>query len=184
MYYDIPEVDPAIIGWIVKYANQEYSKVKSFMDLEDLIHEGFDCLYDAKIRYPERSPKHFFATVKTMFRRHIPYLLNRNAHLPVTAILDMVEDQNEQDFADKIMGTDEFQLIRTLIAEAPQAIKPILEAFISDKNDVIELLAKPYSKRMDGSRETTNERLCRWLGLDPKRNDIPGELRAFLAEGI
>lgn len=184
MYYDIPEFDPAIIGWIVKFANQEYSKVRNFMDLEDLIHEGFDCLYDCKKRYPDRSPKHFFATVKTMFRRHIPYLLNRNARLPVAAILDMVDIQNEQDFSDKIMGADEFQLLCTLIAEAPQAIKPILEAFVSDKNEVIELLAKPYAKRIDGTRETTNERLCRYLGLDPRRIDIRGELYSFLTEVV
>ena len=182
MYYDIPGFDPSLIGWIVKYANKNYSKVKDFMEIEDLIHEGFDCLFDCQRRYGNKGlkPQHFFALVRSTFSNHIPYLLNRNVRLPVTAILDMVEEQKEQDFADKIMGADEFQLIRTLIAEAPLAIKPILQAFVDDKDDVIKLLAKPYEKRMDGSRESTNERLCRWLGLNPKEHDIPGELREFL----
>src|SRR5229473_6486558 len=103
------------------------------MELEDLIHEGFDCLYDAQRRYPDHPPKRFANTVHLMFRNHIPYLQNRNVRMPEGQLLhlaDLCDPAKETAFAEKLLGADELQFVRTLVAEAPEAMKPLLAAFI------------------------------------------------------
>lgn len=186
-FYDLPNVDSRIVGWLVKYANRNYWKVQDFMSLQDLIHEGFDVLYDAIRRYPERKendPKRFFNTVKLMFTNHIPYLQNRNIRMPegqLGRIADMCDPAKAEAFTAKLAGADEYEAVRRLVCEAPDLIKPILQAYVEDEGRVIDMLAAPLRRFEDGTRETTNEKMCHILGLDSNQYDIPSTIRAYLS---
>ena len=186
MYYQIPDVDPRLVGWICNFAKKNHYRVKSFMTKEDLLHECFDCLFDARRRYAERykdDPKRFTATVKLMCANTVPYLLTRNVRFKTVPILDMCERHQEADFTDKLAGPDEAQAIAMLIAEAPEILKPILRAY-TDGGIAADHLAAPNRRRLDGTRMTLNERLCRIVGIDPSVRDIATELRNYLSPAL
>ena len=184
MFYNLPGFDPRIVGWIVKYAHQNYWRVRDFMELEDLVHEGFDCLLDARKRYSHYDEKRFVCTVKLMFSNHIPYLLNRNIRMPqgkLMRMLDFCDPTHEAFFYENSLGVDEhFEIART-IAEAPESIKPLLAAFLDESSDIPKRLSRPLRRsfKTGKRRETFNSRLCRLLGREPGE-DVTGEIEAYL----
>jgi len=186
MYYNIPDFDPRMVGWIVKYARENYWKVKDFMLLEDLIHQGFECLLIAKQKYPDRyenDPKRFINTVKLIFANDIPYLQNRNIRMPEGQLMrigDMCGDGQEYSFTEMLAGADEDQEVRECIADAPERIRKILEAFFDEASAVHGMVSRKLRYHMDGTRDSLNERFCNFLGLDPRQNDICQELKDYL----
>lgn len=186
MYYNIPDFDPRIVGWIVRYARENYWKVKDFMLLEDLIHQGFECLLIARHKYPDRfenDPKRFINTVKLIFANDIPYLQNRNVRMPegqLGRIADMCGEGQDQAFTELLAGADENQAVRQFISEAPERIRKILEAFFDEGSAVHGMLSRKLRYRMDGTRDNLNERFCKFVGLDPRSNDLYAEIKAYL----
>lgn len=66
----------------------------------------------------------------------------------------------------------------TALAHATKAVQQIIQAI--DRHP--EKLRGPLRRRKDGTRETTNERLCRMVGLDPSMIDLIGEIKYCLSE--
>lgn len=187
MYYTIPDVDPRLVGWIVNYSRRNFWKVKDFMELEDLVHEGFDCIYIAKVKYADRlieNPKKWTNTVKLMVANNIPYLRTCNIRMPEGSLIrigDMIDPERELAFSEMLVGSDENEGIRQVVAEAPPRIKPILESFLDVSSPLHAFLKRRRRYRMSGIHETLNERLCRYLGIDPEQYNVCQEIREYLS---
>jgi hypothetical protein len=189
MYYNIPDFDPKIIGWIVAYSRKNYWKVREFMLMEDLIHEGFECLFICRQKYADRfenDQKKFINTVKLVFANHIPYLQNRNVRMGeepwqrLSLIADHCNEDQELAFIEMLAGVDEDQIVREFIADAPDKIRRVLEAFFDQTSEVHQMLSRRLRWRLDGTRDTLNERLCKFVGLDPRSNDLYADIRSYL----
>lgn len=186
-FYQLDGFDPRLVGWIVNFARKNYYRVAEFMDLTDLVHEGFDCLLDARRRYSHYEPRRFSNTVKLMFSNQIPYLLNRNIRMPVGHLRrfsDMVEPEKVAAAAERLIGEDEDARLRQVIADAPPRVKLILEAYLDPEHPMQDRLMRDLRRfRNRAGRETLNEKLCSIVGADPDKVDVRQEIREYLSVG-
>lgn len=154
-------------------ARREYWRVSRWMDLDDLIQDGFMCWYRVIRRYarvPHGSSKHRMALFKRVFTNHIHDLSKRRSRLPEMHFEDLPHD-----IADHLHATYASQ---DLYGAAPPLVKLGLTVLMAPEH--ARSLRSHYRVRVDMSRETFNERLCRLAGLDPRVIDLAGEIRYYL----
>lgn len=177
-----PYLDDGMRGWIVQTARKNLYKVVGY-DLDDLIQEGYFCFYKCKRRYvgkcdiggsgraslwrylPEHNPtldnkRHFMALVKIAFCNHIVSLSRKN---PL--------EQTDEAALEGVPIVSDLDEIRTALIKAPKEIKQLVNFLLHDA------LAASECRRVEGRRETTDQKLTRVLGLD-----MPIAVRKVLAD--
>jgi hypothetical protein len=166
-------MDQGVRGWIFKTARENMWRVSSHIELSDLMQDGFLIWVKVTARYPSvTEQKHRMSLFKTSFTNHIHDLSKKRTRLelvaeanldtPMSAMLEG-EDPN----ADPDLGF--------IIEQLPAALRRVLARMIASDS--------PYRLRLDHTRETTNERLCRFAGLDPSKRDIQAALLQYLDGG-
>ena len=156
---------PGAAGWMIKYAKRNYWRVAYWYDIDDLISEGFEFYYYMKAHYPQAvDPPHIMRLYQLTFISRVNDLAKRRTK---TLEVNLTED-TIPDFL--------YELPDTLIADAPQPVKKLLEVLT---NEDAKRLRAPY--RIKGKhRETTNERFCRLIGMDPSQCNIVSLLKNYL----
>lgn len=153
-------------------ARREHWRVSHWMDLDDLFQDGFMCWYRVIRRY-ERvahgSSKHRMALFKRVFMNHIHDLSKRRSRLPEVHFEDLPPD-----VADAL----NYPATQDLYGAAPPLVKLGLTVLMAPAH--ARSLRSLYRVRVDTTRETFNERLCRLAGLDPRTIDLIGEIRYYL----
>lgn len=179
--------------WLIKFAKQNHWRVAAWIDLDDLIQEGFLAYYETRKRYPTAvEPSHIQSLFYLVFRSKIENLVRAKAKQLDSPILgplyegpkgrnhgvtpgDVVVDLSSSKLEGKAVNIDSPES-RMLFANIPSEIQKLLALFDSDKA-CIEL-QKPMERRSDGSRETLNERFCKLLGF-PMDTDIVSMTKAY-----
>jgi DNA-directed RNA polymerase specialized sigma24 family protein len=162
-------LDRRMRGWIVNTAKKQYWRVAAWYDLEDLVQEGFVCAMICQQRYSHiRSQRHFMALVQTTFINHIHTLAKqrtRQLDVPISSeVAERVRDPAEH--LVKLAGGEEGdQVSLTLLGQLPIELKMLLHRLQTDARLIPMLMHK------DRTRETTNEWLCRLIGL-PETIDL------------
>lgn len=153
-------LDPGMRGWIVNTSKKNIWRVAHWYDLSDLIQDGFMCYAICHVKYMEvKEQKHFMALVKTTFYNFITDLANEKTQ----GIQEVVVDPDSQSLVRTEQG-DAFFV--TMLGQLPVELQQLIKLLLQDGK-------KPRMKRYrDGTRETTNEHLCRLLGVDPKMVNI------------
>lgn len=164
-------MDQGVRGWIYKTARENIWRVSSHIDLADLIQDG--CMIWLKVcnRYSNvTETKHRMGLFKTAFTNHIHDLSKKRSRLdlvneaeleaPMETMLEGIDPASDPDLA-------------FIIKQLPPALARVLSRVI-DSNS-------PHRLRLDHTRETTNERLCRFAGLDPLKRDIHTAVLQYLA---
>lgn len=172
--------DEGVTGWIYNQAKKHYWRVSSWYDYEDLVQDGILWFFICRDTYPEvANLEHFMALFKRCYSNHITDLAYHRTRLTETPVSTIIDEAHESAFLDGILGK-EYPVAELLsqLVHAPREIKQVFELLLTDTG--LAKLAEPY-QRVDGIRETTNERLCRFLGYDPDRIDVLGRVRAYLA---
>lgn len=166
-------MDQGVRGWIFKTARQNMWRVSSHIDLADLMQDGFLVWHRVSVKYPNvTNQKHRMGLFKTAFTNHIHDLSKKKSRLEVFREADLAvpmeticegEDPNSDlDFA-------------FIVQQLPSSLKRLLQRAIESDS--------PYRLRLDHTRETTNERLCRLAGLDPSKRNIQTAILEYLAGG-
>lgn len=167
-------MDRGAVGWLHTTVKQNYWRVASWMDYEDLIQDGFYFYCRITEKYPNvTTPSHRMALFKTAFTNHIhdlakkrtrdSSLSSRESDLGVS--LPTLAEQTEPESPDTSL----------IIATLPDVLRRLIVVLQTD-----ERVRKPYRRR-GAVRETTNERLCRLVGVNPDSVNILALLHLHLS---
>ena len=164
-------MDQGVRGWIYNTARANMWRVSSHIDLADLMQDGYLIWVKVTAKYPNvTSQKHRMGLFKTAFTNHIHDLSKKHSRLdlvaeadldtPMEVMLEGVDPNADPDLA-------------FIIKQLPPALMRVLSRMIETNS--------PYRLRLDHTRETTNERLCRFAGLDPTKRNIQAAVLQYLA---
>lgn len=168
--------------WIVNYARKNVWRVPPWMDLDDIIAEGFLAYSICLSRYGHRveNRRHFQSLLMVVFTNQITDLANERTASPEIAISQIGgADTEELTIFERIVGGEQGDAeLATLLATAPEEIKKFMR--LMHDPEALEKLNRPLRYRCGGQRGTTRARIARMLGLDPAL-DIEAMLRRLIA---
>jgi hypothetical protein len=168
--------------WLANTSSRNYWRVCSYYDIDDLIQDGMLIYHRVTQKYKGsgKSPAHILNTYKASFKNHIHDLANKRTRQPVELqLLSMSPDDN--DYSERFVpGVPEMQTLAAKIAKAPVRVREVLQLFASD--DECKRMRAPYRVRIDGQRETLNDRLCRLAGFDPDIVDLVSSLKIYFSD--
>jgi len=189
--------------WLLGTARANYWRVAGWYELDDLIADGHLCWACIVARYQEgqyttktgvvinkrrrvRKTKHLMALFKRAYTNRIHDLakLRTRAAAELLALdieptipLDPEVDSVWDELCKDLPSLDH----EGLISEAPPLLRRLLRVITADYG--VHPLSEPYARcgEHDERRETTNERLCRLINVDPARFDVATALREYLS---
>lgn len=169
-------MDEGARKWMLKYCHRNYWRVEYYMELEDLISEGFRCYASTKARYQDRAEE--FGNIPVTEPKHLMALFKRRMACRMTDL-----SKYRTKISAEIPFDDDPFLNPTgydshIVSEAPEPLRMILRMITSDNN--IERLREPYRIMLNGRKETLNDRLCAMANLDPSQVFIPQMLKNYL----
>lgn len=175
-------------GSFQKYANQfalkHHWRCASWIALVDLRDDAYLCFLETCARYYWAiEQKHLMALYKrcmfTMiteksYRGTFDQLCDRAAPDPGDPDCSELTD-----FVGSIEGDGLEQLeFRLLLGKLPKELKELLYCLLHDSQELLSSTPTPRGKMV--TRETTNERFCRLVRLDPRVHHLAQDLRNFL----
>lgn len=175
----IPMPDAGIRGWLVNEARQQYWRVKTWYEFDDLVQDGYMIYSKCYARYYHTYTKdhnrQLMAIVQVSFKNYVHTLTQRRGvttELPFSQVLPAAA---EADALERLMpAEEELGTITVLINNAPAEIAEVITALLQDATG---FLRKRAFRR--AIRETTNEYFCRLVGKDPLTNDLRGKVQAY-----
>lgn len=155
------EMDRIALGWMVNYAKMHYWRVQSnYLGFDDLISEGHYVWAYVKDKYPKaKTLPHLMSLFKLAFNCHIHTLARKRTKEQTIVQYFEIEPQTL---------SPEYATLGTLLKNAPENIRDVLELFTSSGGR--RGLRGVHRRRRNGSRETTNDKLCRLTGKSPDTN--------------
>lgn len=183
-----PYLDEGMIGWINKTARKEHWRV-AWMDLDDLVQEGYFCYCKCKKAYPQfatNAPtkdqrRHFQSLLKTTFSRHIFTLASSQKGAHFVQVSGETPSAESAAWENILPPQPETGSLAVLLAKAPPEILQFLRLLTTDGLDLIAFARRQVGRKQ--VRETTNEHFCRLLGLDPTTVDLTAQLKSYLKLG-
>lgn len=158
--------------WVYKAARKNLWRVSGYVEFEDLVQDGCMMWQRIVIRYPNVThTPHRMALFKTAYTNHI-HDLSKKATRDVASIneTDLGADLDLlRDCADPAQDPD----MGFIISQLPPAIMRVLVRMINGD--------PPFRRRLDGTRETNNERFCRIAALDPRSHDVQSAILQYLS---
>ncbi len=170
-------MDQGAIKWLYKFAHKNYWRICAWCELDDLIQEGYMCLWKVIRHYPEAKDRpHLMRLFQITFTNYVHDLAKsrtRQLDNPISSYL--IGETTEEKFLDQ---HEPAEWATPIMAHTSPAVRMIINAMERSP----EKVRGPLRRRKDGTRETTNERLCRMIGLDPQCIDLVGEIKHCLSE--
>jgi hypothetical protein len=163
----IMDMDETARRWMLKTVWAQFWRVADWYEIDDLIQDGLVCYWRVVRKYPDVKDKpHIMRLFQVALTNRIHTLSKRRTQQPDAPVASMLTDgQTEASFLDQ-----------NEIGEPPMVIAPAIRNIVSALEAKAEQLRKPFRRYSDGTRETTNERLCRLTGHDPSMIDLREEL--------
>jgi hypothetical protein len=177
---NLPQFNDGLIGWIYNESYRNLWKVQ-WCDFDDLVQDGLVIALKCRERYPDASPAHLTALVKTSFRNHIVDLQRKTNRDEIrVAELDSLDFVSEEQAFDTLRHPEfpDQEFARTL-SELPEPIKAVLRLFLSEES--LRKLRLPLRETLTDS-ETPAKRLKRLAGW-PEEKDFASELQNRLING-
>lgn len=167
-------MDHAARIWLHRTAVENYFRVRGFMDLDDLVGEGMLSYAKVLARYPEvKKPEHIMGLFMSVFNNRITDLARQRTVRKIMA--------NETDLGMTPGHLDDMVAVEPTtslhIALMPRWMRQLVYMIASD----------PYCGStfafINGHWETTDEKLCRILGMQPSDRTLLQQLHDYLSEG-
>jgi hypothetical protein len=178
-------LDDGLVGWMVKYAQKHFKRVASdSYQFDDLLQDGYVIYCDCKRRYVDegdgrvKNQAHFMSLFKRCFSNHITDTAYKRSRSPEIPLHDTgQEDQLDEDL---VGHEDEIASFMVLVRQAPIEIRKVVNLFTTAEG--LRGLQAPTRIKLDGSRETTHSKLCRLVGMDPSKGDLPQAIRDYFGD--
>lgn len=179
------ELDDGGRRWLLKTARSNYWRVAHFMDFDDLVQDGFWqwCRIASKYSHINHMP-HLMSLFKITFINHLNSVTKKNSRVRLEFFDDLAPALDGESVGDhsKFLTSDDYDTARFIerMSMAPDPVRSLLNVLLS--SDELTPLKGCPRQRLSGVRETTNERLCRLIGIDPTQFDLHKALYSFLKE--
>jgi hypothetical protein len=195
--------DDGLRRWIEAKAREEHWRLRSWMDVDDLVQDGYICYLRCRRAYTMGPPKpgfqdlraidgvlsqdqrkHFMALVQRAFGNHIMSLSSKFASCPEQVLADVIPANAESmELDDLAPAQPEEMSIAMVIAQAPAEIGEAIGKLLQDGLDAYSRSRlRTYNGRVRRGRralrETTSQRLARVLG-DPRMYERVKEYLLF-----
>ena len=178
----IMEMDDMATKWLYAFAHKNFWRVAAWYDFDDLIQDGQLYYYKIVARYTNhgeryRRRKHIMRLFQVSLVNHVNTLSKKKTlQTEDTFSLFLTSPDDTEDRL--LERHDAIDTGPVILAGAPNHVKSALVAIVND----LRRLKMPYRRYANGTRETTNQRLCRIAGLDPQRIDLVDELKYYLTD--
>jgi hypothetical protein len=173
-------MDRGARAWLVVVAADNYWRVASWYELDDLVQDGH-MIWARIVRKYEREPGrvraigHLMRLFRTAYLNHIHDLSKRRTrNIAEVKAGDLIATGDPWDLLPCLCSAAELD---RFVAEAPDMIKRVLLSLFEADGRVLRAL---YRVAHDGVRETLNMRLCRLVGVDHEEVDLVCALRTYL----
>lgn len=192
-----PYLDAALKGWLVNTARKHYWRVSSWMDMDDLIQEGYFCFAKCKAKFkflmdePDvDNRKQFMAFFKMAFMNRITDISKDRTDTPEVAVANLPDYQADLVETWTSSANEEGDApLAALIAKAPAEIAEMFRRILVDGAANVPYLKTNWRKKfLPGCpiprivkarrqvRETTREHYDRCLG----ETDVVEKLREYI----
>lgn len=167
------DMDRQAWAFVNRIARANFWRVASWYDFDDLAQDGAVIWYRVGRQYPHISdPRHLMSIFKMAYTQHIHDLSKRATR---QRELEVAEDDAPE------LGDDPPRYdpaLIELIVHAPASVKAVILAMLEAPG---ERLRATYRRRMDGTRETTSERLASLADLSMDTPDLVAAIRSYLS---
>lgn len=158
--------------WMLKTMRRNHWRVAAWIDLDDLIQDGYMHWQRVLDKYPDvHQPAHLMRLFQRTITGYLHDLASKRSRDRI--MLDSYQ------VLKPALGMDDDALIMR-IAKAPPEIRTFLQRLVEDRT--WNELRKPFRRRLKAHRETLNERLCRIAGIEPNI-DFTGLLADYFENG-
>jgi len=163
--------------WMFKHAQKNFWRVSRFYEFDDLVQDGYMCYAICVNRYKDiKTPEHLMSLFKITYINHIHDLATKQSICAEQPVADLPPQLAER-LAD-LVGAEDVAVLSLMMKQAPEPIKQVLQLFQNEEK--LKILRSAFRER-EGGRETFNERLCKLIGLDPKKNNLPAMIKNYFA---
>jgi hypothetical protein len=148
-------MDAGARRWMLFTVKKNYWRVSPWIELDDLIQDGYLQYQRVLVRYPDAThPAHIMRLFQRCFINYLHDIATkRTRELAIMQALPPLEPIPNN--TDALLA----------LAKAPPLIRQFLHRVMTDDAACAEL-RKPYLRK-GTHRETVNERLCRVAGVPP-----------------
>ena len=160
----VPEWKGAIEGWCVTFIQKNLWRVLPEHDFDDLYQDAYFYFLECCRRYGTvTEAAHFMALMKRCLWIHVTDLANKRTQRAEVSFTRVVAESRVDlmEVADPRPSTLLSSDLEMQISEAPPEVQQLIRAALESEK------GKKFRRRR-GSRETTNQYLCRLAGLDSK----------------
>jgi DNA-directed RNA polymerase specialized sigma24 family protein len=173
-------LDAGMRGWIKKTAYRHHWRVASYIDFEDLVQEGYLQFCRVRDRYGgDLDRRHFMSLLQRTYLNRITDMARERTRLHEVPVSALAVEKPHDTFEHLCGEASDATLLAALFVRAPEELRMLIATALSETGQRV-LDATPFLWR-DGERETSNERLCRILGLDPKKHNLATMLRDYIS---
>jgi hypothetical protein len=174
-------MDASARGWLLKTSVRNYWRVAAWMELDDLIQDGYLHYQRLVNKYPDVTDKpHIMQLFKRTFTNHVHDLSKKRMRTPEQTFSATPHENSDNDgILDKAGSEPELATFRAFLSQAPKPVRDVI-ALLTKEAGRLAIRAQ-YRKRNDGTRETVNERLCKLCGYDHNAIDLAWLVRAYLS---
>lgn len=169
------DMDRGVKGWIVNTTKLNYWRVAGWYEFDDLVQDGY--LHYQRIinKYTNvKQPAQIMSLFKVAFTNHIHDLSKKKtkyAHEVCETALGIA--------LENIRGTMHINPdTSALVAAMPNVLRDLISHMQTDAR-----VRRPCRRFVD-HRETTNEKLCRIVGADPRKINLLETLRTWLSTEV
>lgn len=166
----------AMMGWLYHEAARQIWRMPTWIDFDDLISEGLLAFAVCSDRYTYvKDAAHFMSLFQRAVLNRYTDIARKRGKLREVPLSDLGDDNSDQPLLERLCGAESGgQMLACLLTEAPKEIRALLRAIATPEGAA--RLRAPYRRTMSG-RETTNERLCSLVGLDPSKVKLSTMIR-------
>lgn len=162
--------------WIARTAKRNHWRVARYIDIDDLIQDGYECWVRVLGYYKHILDRgdaaHFMALFKRSYTNYIHNLANQRRRGIVTVSHAEIEEDSGVPVDTGVAFEEASLAVR--LSQAPMVVKNLLSAFdTEDGRRALQARLRVRSKY----KQTENERLCLIAGADPDAIDMEWELR-------
>jgi hypothetical protein len=187
-----PFMDQGLHSWIIKTAKKHYWRVASWMDMDDLIQDGFLCYARTRARYPKLvepplrpgQRAKFMSMFKRIYLNELHDKANdRTRGVSEVGLLDVRRSDSvtpDELYLEALLGEQpEEGTLAVLIAQAPPEVRDFLAGLETEEG---QRAFRARARRRSTHKQTLNERFCYIAGCDPRQIDLPAAIQdAFTA---
>ena len=166
-----PEWEGPIKNWTMAFISSNYWRFSAHYEQQDLVHEAYLKFMQCCSTYPRVvEPAHFAALYRTAVTRRFITLAKRC--MKDKQAVQYCGPATTAENLTRIHVYNNSGFLMRLVREAPTEVRSLLKSLLTSDVEVLRRKFRRPKKTKLKPRETTNDRFCELLGLDPNKINV------------